>query len=62
MENSYPNVLQVSDIQKILMIGRRQAYDLVNSGEFHVIRIGRTIRVENEVFENWMKGGLSKAN
>jgi hypothetical protein len=49
-------VLQVSDIQRILGIGRRQAYELVNSGQFHVIRIGKSIRVLNTVFYNWMNG------
>lgn len=49
-------VLQVSDIQQILGIGRRQAYELVNSGQFHVIRVGKSIRVHKLVFYNWMNG------
>jgi predicted DNA-binding transcriptional regulator AlpA len=56
MNQSYPDVLQVADIQQILGIGRRQAYELVNSGQFHVIRIGKSIRVLREVFFNWMNG------
>ncbi|AWP26341.1 helix-turn-helix domain-containing protein [Paenibacillus sp. Cedars] len=56
MNQSYPDVLQVSDIQQILGIGRRQAYELVNSGQFHVIRIGKSIRVVRDVFFNWMNG------
>lgn len=54
MENL--EVLQVSDIQQILGIGRRQAYELVNSGQFHVIRVGKSIRVLRAVFYNWMNG------
>jgi excisionase family DNA binding protein len=53
MENK--EVLTVIDIIEKLRIGRRQAYDLVNSGEFHVIRIGNSIRVHRDVLEMWMK-------
>lgn len=56
MNQSYPDVLQVADIQQILGIGRRQAYELVNSGQFRVIRIGKSIRVVRDVFFNWMNG------
>jgi len=56
MNQSYPDVLQVADIQQILGIGRRQAYELVNSGQFHVIRIGKSIRVTRDIFFNWMNG------
>lgn len=53
-------VLCVKDIQKLLNIGRRQAYELVNSGQFHVIRIGKTIRVSNDVFRDWLNGQTRK--
>lgn len=67
MENQFPqkqeqmtpikyDVLDVSDIQKILNIGRRQAYELANSGQFHVVRIGKRIKVSKEVFMQWLKG------
>jgi len=56
MNQSYPDVLQVSDIQQILGIGRRQAYELVNSGQFHVVRIGKTIRIHRDVFLKWLNG------
>lgn len=62
MNQSFSQVLQVSDIQQILKIGRRQSYDLVNSGEFPVIRVGKSIRVDYEIFNSWMKGKLSKAD
>jgi hypothetical protein len=52
----YPSVLSVSDIQAILGIGRRQAYELVNSGSFHVARAGRRIMVSKTVFLQWLKG------
>lgn len=54
---NYPTTLDVSDIQNILGIGRRQAYELVNSGQFHIVRIGKRIKVSREVFFNWLNGG-----
>lgn len=54
------NTLSVAEIQQILKIGRRQAYELVNSGQFHVIRIGKSIRVSNEVFRDWLNGQTDK--
>jgi excisionase family DNA binding protein len=56
MENRNPDVLNVTDIQKILGIGRRQAYELVNSGQFHVVRVGKSIRILREVFFKWLNG------
>ncbi|SFA83039.1 DNA binding domain-containing protein, excisionase family [Lentibacillus halodurans] len=53
----YPEALDVTDIQEILGIGRRQAYELVNSGQFHVVRIGRRIKVSKDVFFQWLNGG-----
>lgn len=52
----YPSVLTVTDIQEILGIGRRQAYELVNSGEFHIAKAGRRIMVSKTVFLKWLKG------
>lgn len=54
--NQYPEVLNVEDIQQILGIGRRQAYELVSSSEFHTIRIGRRIKIFKEVFVDWLEG------
>jgi predicted DNA-binding transcriptional regulator AlpA len=52
----YPTILDVSDIQNILGIGRTQAYELVNSGQFHVVRIGRRIKVSGNIFFQWLNG------
>lgn len=49
-------ILNVSEIQRILNIGRRQAYELVNSGQFHVVRVGKRIIVSRDVFLNWLVG------
>lgn len=48
-------MLKVKDIQRILSISRSEAYNIVNSGEFPIVRIGRAIRIPQESFENWLK-------
>lgn len=53
----YPSVLTVADIQEILGIGRRQAYELVNSGQFHTVRAGRRIMIYKSIFLKWLKEG-----
>lgn len=49
-------ILDVSDIQGILGISRNKAYDLANSGQFHVVRIGRLIKIPRTSFESWLNG------
>jgi excisionase family DNA binding protein len=56
MNHDYPEVLNVEDIQRVLGIGRRQAYELVNSGQFHVVRVGRSIKIMRAVFFKWLEG------
>ncbi|MCF6796610.1 DNA-binding protein [Priestia megaterium] len=55
LEN-YPDVLNVEDVQKILCIGRRQAYELVSSGQFHTVRVGKRIKILKAVFICWLQG------
>lgn len=52
----YPLVLDVTHIQEILGIGRRQAYELVNSNQFHVVRAGKRIKICKGVFCKWLTG------
>lgn len=54
--DEYPDVLDVSDIKTFLGIGRRTAYDLVNSGEFHTVRIGKRIKIPKQSFLDWLNG------
>ncbi|MGD6896076.1 helix-turn-helix domain-containing protein [Bacillus infantis] len=56
MEISNKSVLDVEDIQNFLGISRSKAYDLVNSGQFHTVRIGRLIKISRPVFEAWLNG------
>ena len=50
------DTLEVADIKKILGCGINQAYKLVNSGAFHVLRVGRSIKVPKDSFYTWYKG------
>ena len=48
-------MLKVKDIQHICNISRSEAYKLVNSGEFPIVRIGRAIRIPQLKFEEWLQ-------
>ncbi|MFD1335787.1 helix-turn-helix domain-containing protein [Oceanobacillus iheyensis] len=56
--DQYPDVLEPKDIQKILGIGQRQTYELLNQEEppFHFVRIGRRIKIPKQNFIDWLKG------
>jgi hypothetical protein len=59
--SDYPEVLNPKDIQEVLGIGRRQTYELLNQipPPFHIIRVGRSIKVSKVAFENWLIGNGS---
>ncbi|MCM3602467.1 helix-turn-helix domain-containing protein [Robertmurraya korlensis] len=54
--DDYPEILNVADIQEILDIGRKQAYELAHSGKFHVIKVGKRIKVSKNVLVSWIEG------
>lgn len=54
------DTLEVSDIKKILGCGQCQAYNLVNSGVFHVVRVGRKLKVPKASFYDWYNGSQQK--
>ena len=48
-------VYKVEEIAQILAISSRAAYNLCNSTtDFKVIRIGKSIRVNKQSFDNWL--------
>lgn len=49
-------VLDVEDVRNILSIGRRQSYELVNSGAFHTVRVGSRIKIPTTSFLSWLNG------
>lgn len=46
--------LEAKDIAELLKVSERQAYNLMHKMPHH--KIGRTIRVTQEVFQNFMTG------
>ncbi len=46
----------VKEIQEMLNISRSSAYFLVSDPPFPVLKIGKSIRVSKEVFDNWRMG------
>ena len=47
-------VYTVAEIQRILRISRAMSYELVNSGAFPIIRIGKSIRIPVNAFQEWL--------
>ena len=56
MLNAERLVYTVEEIQHKLMIGKRQAYELVNSGQFPVLKIKSSYRIPIETFDAWFYG------
>lgn len=52
--NAVSSVLTVNEVAEELRCGRNQAYELVNSGELHSVRIGRAIRVPRWALEEYL--------
>lgn len=43
------------ELQEVLQVSRRQAKALMRTAGFPSVRIGRSYRVEEEAFLDWMK-------
>jgi len=52
-----PDVLTVTDLQKVLQIGRSAAYKLIQTGQLKHIRIGRSIRIPKAFLLEFIKEG-----
>jgi excisionase family DNA binding protein len=55
MFRNYPDIVNVSQLQKMLGIGRNSAYRLVNTGEIKSIRIGRMHKIPKKDVINFLK-------
>lgn len=49
-------VYEVSEIKEMLGIGINQAYELVKSGEFHVVNFNSRYLIPKESFDKWLLG------
>jgi excisionase family DNA binding protein len=54
-KEDYPLILTVKDIQEILGIGKRVAYELMERKDFPMVRIGRLKRVNRDAFFEWIE-------
>lgn len=48
-------LLRIEEAARIVGVGRTQAYGLVNSGEWPVIRVGRSLRMNHADLEHWIE-------
>jgi prophage regulatory protein len=48
-------LLKISDVAKVLNIGRSLSYELITQGQIPSIRVGRCLRVSSEALEKWIK-------
>lgn len=51
MFSDYSDVLSVSDVCEILLIGRNRVYELLNAGLLPGFRIGRSWRIQKKSLE-----------
>ncbi|UPK45943.1 helix-turn-helix domain-containing protein [Paenibacillus pabuli] len=55
--DDYDEVMETKDVREYLNLSRDKAYELMNSGKFHVVQSGRSKLVAREVFRSWLHGG-----
>lgn len=55
-------VLDPKDVMKILNIGRRQTYELLENPPFHTVRVGRLIKISKKSFYEWLNGEQNQVN
>ncbi|MEI2356040.1 helix-turn-helix domain-containing protein [Mesobacillus zeae] len=53
-------MLEVKDVMELMGCCQPKAYEVMRSGQFHVVRVGRKYLVHREVFEGWLKGDKQK--
>lgn len=63
-EQDIKRVYEVSDIQKILGLGRSKAYEFLDEvyktkQPFNVIKIGKLYKIPKEKFDKWIDNGMS---
>jgi|TARA_R110000744_G_scaffold164947_3_gene282054 excisionase family DNA binding protein len=58
--NDYENqvVFTVTEMGKILGIGRNAAYNAVSRGDIPVIRLGRRILISKVALDKWLAGDV----
>ena len=49
-------LLRVPEVAKALGLGRTKVYELIETGELPVIRLGRAVRVSVTALQKWVEG------
>lgn len=52
--DTLPDLLTVGELRVVARCGRRQAYELVRTGEVASLRIGRAIRIPKAAVQAWL--------
>lgn len=47
-------VYTIREIMDILNIGKNSAYNLINSGCFHYVKVGGHYRISKKSFDEWL--------
>ena len=50
-----PMLMTIKDIQVATQLGRTTVYELMREGELPYLKIGRSVRIRREVFEEWLQ-------
>lgn len=59
-EEQLPIMLTPAEVMDILGVGKNTIYRLLNSGELHGVRIGRSWRVANSALEKFVVNGSAR--
>ncbi|MDF2958799.1 MAG: hypothetical protein K0S39_534 [Paenibacillus sp.] len=49
-------MIGVKEISEKMGIGRDRAYEIIKSGEFRTIKLGRRYLVHEQIFDDWLRG------
>jgi hypothetical protein len=52
-----PEMMNAEDIQNFLGLCKNSTYNLLNSGQFHSVRVGRLYKIQKRNFVRWFLGG-----
>jgi len=55
MLNQYGDVLTISELCEILMIGRNRAYELLKTGQLGCFQLGRNWRIPKIALEEYLR-------
>lgn len=54
------SIYTVEEIKEILGIGKNQAYQLVKSGQFPIVKVGSKYIISKKGFDLWLNNGVNE--